>query len=217
MKQIRIIGLALVVVFAVSAVAGASASAAPVWKLSGAEITKATTVLSESITEGKPAEKGSLKLADKKAGTEIECEGTDEGTVGPGNKDEVTKVEATKCKFIKSGSCEASKAVTAKAVELPWITELYEPEAGKIRDHVKAHAGGGAPGWKVECTVGGIFKVQDTCTNESNTAMNNVAGGVEAVFDAKTPKAKCSLGGEEGEVKGADLNKNPSTGTLTVG
>lgn len=220
MQRLKVLGLAFVAVFAVSAVAVASASAAPVWKLNGAELTTATTILSESGVVGKPTEKGKLTLTDIEAGTSIECAGKAEGKVGPGNKDEVTSMEATGCNFVtgKNGSCEASKPVTAKAVALPWVTELYEPETGKVRDHIRAHSGGGAPGWTVECTVSGIFKVQDTCTGESNTAMNNVTGGVEAVFDAKTPKGNCTIGGAgAGEVKGASLNKNPAGGTLTVG
>jgi hypothetical protein len=210
MKGMKI-GLALVAAFAITAVAAASASAAPVWKLNGVEIKEAVSVKSKSV--------GKLKLSDTGAGTEIECEGTDKGKVGPGGKDEVIEITATGCSFVsaKNGSCEASKPVTAKAVNLPWVTELYEPEVGKIRDHIRAHSGGGAPGWVVECTVAGFFKVQDECTGESNTAMSNVTGGVDAIFDATTPKANCSIGGTgTGKVEGTDLNENPVAGTITV-
>ena len=199
MSRIKISVLTLFALFAIGAVASAASSAA-VWRINGTEIT----------TAKKAKSKGTLKLADTGAGTEIECEGKDEGTVGAGSKDEVTKIEATNCKFIKAGSCEASKPVTAKAVNLPWKTELYEPKSGEIRDHIKATTG--EVGWAVECTVFGVFKIQDECkAAESNTAMTNVTGGVDATFDATTPKANCSVGGTgTGSVLGTDLNENPS-------
>jgi hypothetical protein len=212
MSRIRLIGLALVAVFAFSAVTVASASAAPVWEqqIGGTfgPITTPVTAASKSI--------GNLTLTDSVAGTSIECAGTDSGKVGAGSKDEVTSITASSCKFVTAGSCTSSKPVTATAKNLPWITELYE-EAGKVRDHVKAHSGGGEPGYDVECTVAGIFKVQDECLGETNTAMNNVTGGVEAVFDATSPKVKCSIGGAgSGTVLGKDLNENPASGAIRV-
>ena len=240
MSRIRIIGLALVAVFAMGAVAASAASAAE-WeqettKCEKVEKGKGKYTNSECKTEGAPNEwekitkfrpittpvtassksVGSLTLSDSGAGTTIECTGTDSGTVGAGNKDEVTAITASACKFVSAGTCTASKPVTAKAVNLPWVTELYE-ESGKIRDHVKAHSGGGQPGYVVECTVAGIFKVQDECIGETNTGMENVAGGVDASFDAITPKANCSIGGTgTGSVKGVDLNENPASGAIRV-
>ena len=221
MSRIRLIGLTLVAALALSAVAVASASAAPVWRLNGAEVKEATTVKSKSI--------GKLVLSDTSTGTVIECEGTDKGTVGPGAKDEVKEITATSCGFKegKHGSCEEGHPVTATAVHLPWKTELYE-EGGRVRDRITygskgQEEKGEAPGWKVECTVLTFFKVQDECTGVSNTGIENFAGsetlpsGVKAIFDATTPKANCSVGGAgTGEVTGIDLNESPAGKTLTV-
>ncbi len=209
MQRIKILGLALVTVCAVSALVSASAFAAPEWLLNGKPITTPFSIKSKSV--------GSLLLSDLGApggGTAITCKGTDKGTVGPGAKDEVTEVTATGCTFEKAGSCESSKSVTAKGVHLPWKTEL-ELVSGELRDMVTGTSG--EPGWAVECTVGGIFKITDECTGLTSTGISNVSGGVDAVFDAKTPFAKCSVGGANaGMVSGTDLNENPVGGTLTT-
>jgi hypothetical protein len=206
MKQIKIIGFTLVAMFAISIVAAASASALE-WLLNGKPIAAPVLVNSKSI--------GKLLLADLAApskGTFIECEGNDEGTVGPGDKDLVSSITATKCNFEKgrSGACEESKTVTAKALGLPWNTLLYT-ENGKTRDSITSEHGT-AIGWNVECTVAGFFKVQDECTTKlASTAMANVTGGVSATFEA-SETASCTQGNStSGMVIGSDLNENPGT------
>ena len=209
MKHAKIFGLAMVVLFAIGAIGSAAAFAGPEWLLNGAAITSPVSIKSKSV--------GSLLLSDLKApsgGTAVKCTGTDEGTVGPGALDLVTEVTATGCTFEKAGSCTTSDRVTAKAVDLPWMTQL-ELVSGELRDMVTGT--GGEPGWAVECTVGGIFEITDTCTGLTSTAISNVSGGVDAIFDAKTPLAKCSVGGaNSGMVSGTDLNENPAGGTLTT-
>lgn len=205
MKQIRIIGLALVAMFAISAVAAASASAL-IWLLNGKPIAVPVAVKSTSI--------GKLLLADLAApsgGTFIECEGNDKGTVGPGNKDLISEITATKCNFEtgRAGACEESKTVTAKAIGLPWNTILYT-ENGKTRDSITSE-NSAEIGWKVECTVLKVFKIQDECTTKlASTAMANVTGGVSATFEA-SETAKCTQGNAtSGMVLGSDLNENPA-------
>jgi hypothetical protein len=205
--------LALVAVFAVVAVMSATASALQ-WLIGGRPVTAATAINST----------GKLLLSDlrPKLGGQvaIECEGTDRGTVGPGAKDEVTTITAEKCKFQSglNGACEASKEVTAKAVNLPWLTLLLDSSRSPsgIGDRVTADNGRN-PGWSVECTVAGIFKITDTC--ESSTAepdIINLATGVDARFLA-SETAGCSEGdATSGIVIGNDLNLNPAGGTLSV-
>jgi hypothetical protein len=212
MKRIRIIGLTLVAVFAITAVVASSASALQ-WLINGRSIAAPVAVKSSSV--------GSLLLADLAAtggSTAILCTGTDEGTVGPGNKDSITKITATGCSFEsgKNGVCEASKPVTAGALHLPWTTELLTV-GGKTRDMLTGT--GGNVGWKVECTVAKIFKVSDECTSATaEPLMTNVTGGVDATFEA-SETASCTKGNStSGMVIGTDLNENPSsTEILTTG
>ncbi|HEY2631125.1 MAG TPA: hypothetical protein VGI26_01970 [Solirubrobacteraceae bacterium] len=199
MRKIHIVGLALVAMFAFFAVSVASASAVE-WLIKNEAIAAATAVKSKSV--------GKLVLEDMGM-SKIECEGTDAGTVGPGAVDSITAITATGCVAV-SGSCEAP--VTAKAVGLPWATELVAGPRDKITTV--------AAGWAVECLVAGIFKIQDTCTGATSTGISNVAAGVDAAFDAtsgETP-ATCTLTGKAtGLVEGTDLNENPAGGQLTVG
>jgi len=248
MKRINIIGLCLVAAFAMSltVVASASATGAPKWGLckegrAGASLYEDSLCLKDTgtgnwefeeltaqmaVTGGTPTGKG-LVLEDMKAGTSIECEGTQEGFVGPGAEDEITKISATKCKFIKQGSCGASPPPVANAVNLPWKTQLLSEtnkETGKLLlvIDILAHAGGGEPGWDVECTVGGFFKVQDTC--KAPIAKLTVTAILHDVIDTEFTKlltkefpANCSLGGnKEGLVEGpAEIKpKTVTTGSL---
>jgi len=180
------------------------------WLLNGEPITTAAAVTSA----------GTLLLGDLAAtGGEVAivCEGTDKGTVGPEAKDEVTSMTATACTFEsgKNGSCTASDAVTARAVHLPWLTLLVSV-AEVTRDKLTGSAG--APGWQVECTVGGIIKVSDECTSANALPdVVNLASGVDTEFLA-TETAGCSLGtATSGMVIGSDLTKNPTGQTLSVG
>jgi hypothetical protein len=211
MTRIKIIGLTLVAVFAISAVVSASASALQ-WLLNGRAITSAVNISSKAV--------GTLLLADLAAtGGEVAllCEGNDKGTAGPGAAGTVSEITATGCTFQekKNGSCTASDKVTAVAVHLPWKTTLTTVGANT---RIALAGTSGNPGWSVECTVGGIIKVQDTCTSSAAAPLaSNVAGGVDATFES-SETASCSLGnGSSGMVIGTDLNANPTGKTLTVG
>jgi hypothetical protein len=157
---------------------------------------------------------GTLILEDTKAAfgpSRIECEGSDEGTVGPGTADELTKATATKCKVL-SGACSEGSAV-AHAVHLPWKTKL-EVINGEVRDKIES-SGAGEPGWNVECTA--IFKVEDTCTGTTTTGIKNVSTGVDAIFDAKSAHANCTQGGAgSGVVEGTDHILNPTGKQIRV-
>jgi hypothetical protein len=161
----------------------------------------------------------SLELTDTKAtggSSTIKCSGTDAGWVG-GSVDSISKINTTKCERI-TGLCESGKTVTATPIDLPWSTELKEESGGEIRDAI--HATGKGPGYKIECTVGGIFKVADECFGSLTTKMknNHSNGTVEAEFESKSGKIECSLGGKEaGEVKGVDTTKQQPPGAMAVG
>jgi hypothetical protein len=194
MSRIRIIGLALVAVFAFSAVAAASASAAPEWLVAGAKPTSPVAVTSK--TEGK------LKLTDEGVGVTVECEGTDKGTVGPKSADTVSTVTPKNPCTVTAGTALCGTTANASALHLSWETSLIEPVAGEIRDEVKNSTNN--PGWKVEC-LGGL-KTTDECTGDSSTLIHNntpAAGVVTAEFEAKSAHANCTVGGTgKGKVEG---------------
>jgi len=235
MKLTKIIGLCFAAVFALSLMAVSSASAVE-WgtchKPDGTKkfvytdslcLIKSPTKVGEyeflkltSTVAVTGASEGKLKLEDMEAtggASLIECEGNQEGTVGPGAEDEVTKITATSC-VIVSGSCE--NEATAKAVNLPWKTELAE-EGGAVYDKIISGTGGES-GWKVECKVLGIFKVQDTCEGTAKTRSLDINNGVLVHFEPPLQKAaKCSLSGKEsGLVTGLVKIEGPSSSTLLL-
>ncbi len=171
MLRIRIIGLALVAMFALSAVAVASASAAEnEWSLSKVDVTSTMNVTS----------KGKLELTDTStaAGSvTVTCEGTDAGTVLPGGKDSTTSITATKC----TSNNSACTSPTAKAVNLPWTSQLKEKGT---RDLIKS-ANSTTLGWLVDCETL-LGKKSDECTTKSTeVVVENTKTGVNTIFSKK--------------------------------
>ncbi len=236
MKFIRIAGLCLAAMFVMSMVAAGTASAAPHWLVclpwTNSPTRYATHQCKEasgggewewSELKGTEAVVGvgtTITLRDKNAtggSTAVQCSGTQEGSVGPGNFDRVTKVtvKAENCKRVENTLCES--VVEVKAVNLPWQTELYETES-KIFDRINTvGTAGKEPGWAVTCKTL-LGNKTDTCEaegtgkEESLLLENKVTKGTEAELlvlatFAKKNKAKCSEGGaKEGEVEGSVAN-----------
>jgi hypothetical protein len=146
---------------------------------------------------------GSLELEDSKAtggATAVQCSGAGTGTVGSGGSGSVKTVTATGCKFVagKVGSCEESKGVTTRAVNLPWSTKLEERSGGEVRNVITSTVAGKAPGYATECTVGGVFKISDECTGVTSANVRpNRAKTVETEFDKTSEPGTCSVGGEK--------------------
>jgi hypothetical protein len=171
-----------------------------------------TKAVSETV-EVTSSTPGGLEIENSKTpggATALKCEGTRLGTAGSEGSGSIRRVTTTHCSFVKAGSCESNKAVTIRALNLPWATKLEE--VGKeVRDSITSSVAGKAPGWAVECTVGGIFKITDECTGNTSTGIHNVRneGKVEADFDKVTEEkpATCSVGGEKaGFVRGIELS-----------
>lgn len=184
--------LALAAVLALSIVAAASASAAPVWE------EESFGVWSEIKVKAKSDGAEEVTFLDEGTGLELECEGPNSGTVGPGSADEVTSVLYSKCVVFK-GTCASASATPAN---LPWKTKLVLA-GSEIRDEIE-NGGKGEPGWNIVC--GGV--VADTCTGKTSTAMSNFVptGKVEALFDAKSAKTNCSAGGAgKGRILGFNI------------
>jgi len=232
LKRFRIVGLCLAAVFAMSAVATSSASAAPVWQQCGAgtEFTNSLCTTSgsgpfgwvEVATKVAVTSEGRLTLTSS-TGTELECPesteavGKDEGFIGPSSADEITKITdsagkaVVKCKIVKAGSPACSAPATATAVHLPWITKLILVGT-EIRDEIVSGTGG-APGYETKCGNG----LSLTCTGATSTAVTNntVTGNVELTFEAKSAATSCGLG-ITGKVKGTDTILHPAGGAIRV-
>jgi hypothetical protein len=155
----------------------------------------------------------SLTFEDTGAKTAMECQGGGTAKLNAKGTGEIVALTATSCKFVagKNGACEASKPVTAKATHLPWKTKLEEAAGGEVRNAIE-NSGTGLPAYEVECTVAGIFKVNDKCEGNTSTSIKrrtSAAGGegtVEGAFDEKSPLANCSVGGEKtGKMAGISL------------
>jgi hypothetical protein len=163
----------------------------------------------------------------------VQCSRIRDGFVGPNGAAEITEIltlagaAVSTAVLVASGlSCTnvtecASPIVWA--VNLPWLTLLVLWEEGAetgFADLIQPHAGGGNPGWAVECTVLGI-KVEDTCTApEAAASITNVATGVLGVFSVPFTElmglklVTCGGGGETGQLEGEGEVTVNSLGTL---
>jgi hypothetical protein len=227
MKFIRIAGLCLVAMFAMSMVAAGTASAVPVWEhcetekggtatkyesdqcktaLSGGEFSWQEVKGTEAVRSH-----GSLLLTDTKVPIEgevsVSCTGENVGFVGPKNHDRITEIINIHC--VPDKGCEKVEGETATPLGLPWQTEIVETEGG--RDDIKAVEAGKEAGWSVECKVLGVTKADECKTNAGSTSLENVwtkgVGKGELLvltqFDEHTAAANCSVGGTgAGKVRG---------------
>jgi hypothetical protein len=232
MRSIKITGLCLVAVFAMSMVASATASAAPVWKQcrEGSEnLTKYTDGKCSGLnaegkyewmelkTTEKVLTKATLRLYDTKTllgVSEVDCSGTTVGTIGPGKYDRTETIRIAGCNPVSV--CKNVETVIPKG--LPWQTELYE-SAKEQRDKISAGAG-----WEVKCEVILSKKETDTCTTvageEGSTLMTPITVGtksiVKAEFETKSGRANCTLGGAKAGVVGGIATIEPQEGGWSI-
>jgi hypothetical protein len=194
------------------------------WETKQLAVTETSEVTSSTL----PGSKG-LELEDSKAtggATAMTCTETNTGTVGANGTDSVKTIKALECKFVagKRGSCEESAGVTMTYRNLGWSTALEERVVGtqkEVRDVITSLATGKAPGYSVECTVGGIFKVADECTGTITTKVraNRAEGTVETVFDEMSEKetGSCTVGGAgAGRISGTIISKLRNGGAYWI-
>lgn len=204
MRKFHIVGLALMAVFAFSAVMVANASAAE-WLCKEGGVFKACSAAKAVDSEG------TLTLSDATLlGTiTIECSGTNVGTVGPGAADSITEIldlaKATKdilCKVTGGTALCGTAEALAEAIHLPWKTELLSTTIDDLTT-----SGAGNPGWHVVCSTG----TEDECTKAlAELTMKNEANGtVDALFNA-AENATCLNG--VGKVSGLVLILATATG-----
>ena len=218
MKAIKLAGLCLAAIFAVSLVASTAASAAS-WKrcVEGAGGTTkyetsqcnhiGSTNKYEWVTLGgteKVIASATLTLKDTNTPTgtvAVTCSGTDEGAIGPTKYARIETIAVASC---TEGEGCGKLVRKAEPVNLPWQTELFETEKA-LRDLIVSAIGKGPVGWKVTCTIGGI-ETADECTGETDsTLMTDTKGMVLATFESKSGKPYCTVGGpESGEVLGTN-------------
>jgi hypothetical protein len=167
MKSIRIVGLCLVSMFAVSMVLAGTAQAKWEQCSEGPESTTPTKYKNHLCEEAAPNNagrwqwnevkgteevriKGSLRLADTKtlAGeAAIECSGELIGDIGPGQfaRIQEIKTSANQCRPIKV--CENAEEFEAR--NLPWQVEAYNTE-GKHLAKLVGTVAGKEPGFKLK-------------------------------------------------------------------
>lgn len=216
MRKIQVLGIALVAMFAFSAIVASMASAETTllaeFLLNGAAITTAVATAGE----------GELILEDNKAGLGVKCSGILDGTVSSDGKDEVSTVltlagvtvTLTAPLLCKSNKfCEESATdIEASPEKLPFLSQAELTEAGAFRDIVTAAT------YFTSCLVIGI-KVSEECTaTNASYEMLNLAGGIEAM-EKVSPNGTCTVGGSgAGELTFAagNLLKPTAGGTLSV-
>jgi hypothetical protein len=181
MKKLQVVLLALVAMFAFSAVLSASAMA------DKAE----TTLLAEWLKAGVAV---AANLASKSTGSltlihlnlaETTCTGSFDGFVGlngVGSINEVLNEKGEKVRETLTGTgpvlecvnklnCEKPEVVP---VHLPWATIMYLMENGKFLNLIY-NGGKGEPGYEVTCTVVGI-KVEELCVGQTSAILENMPG-----------------------------------------
>jgi hypothetical protein len=228
MRHLKIIYLTVLAAFLISAIGASGASAAfnKEWEVSECvkEATKTFLYTDSKCTVDSATKQGEWEILWKKVGstpvlvdtktsklelssggTTVECPGTGMGTVGEKGKDLTESITVGTCKIVTAGFCET--LISVKPVNLPWSTQLVEV-GGELRDLLSSD-GNGNPGWAVTCKTF-LGNKTATCTAADGTTKvtNNVPEDVvEAEFEAKTEKAKCTGGtSSEGSVLGTVTN-----------
>ncbi len=177
---------------------------APDWYVKKAGVFKAVTETVDAQIEG------SYEMIDTKwfGGAlyyGVVCKASDETEIKTDRELKILHFYGESCKPDKiakeppTNACEGY--LEQEGADLPWTLELYT-EGSEIRG--KFASVGGTPFWEAKCDTpaGSGF---DGCQVNTSTHMTNntSAGTVEAAFDTKSSKTKCTKGGTEaGEWKG---------------
>jgi hypothetical protein len=181
------------------------------WLVNGAEVTTELTVEST----------GELLLEDDKAPlvgkAAVLCSVIIDGWVGPnslGFESEILTLAGLAVGTLTSGTrlactsqtgCEATPAPLVNALNLGWETEVALAEGATSTTIARLrlpHAGGGNPGWEVECNVLGV-KVVDECTGPEFVSGSALEGA--SLLEAIAGGATCTQGGaNSGLIEGHD-------------
>jgi hypothetical protein len=217
MKPIRIVLVALIALFAFSAVASSSASASPEWYVKKAgkfEKVKGSIEVSGTASWQLVDTGSGFKGIHEPLGISCTYEKA-EGTISAGGISDINKLTGQHCTPLK-GCEEITHEVEFRGV--PLQMELYK-EGTEIRSKIVSGSKGLTPEFDFSCKVR-VFGTDelDECGMGTSTKMNNlVSGFVEGAFDTKSTKTKCSIGGKEtGEWKGTFVTIQPNTGVEAI-
>jgi hypothetical protein len=219
MKHLKIAGLCLVAMLAMSMVIATTATAARVWE-ECKEVATGTRYETNQCKVAGAADKwgwaeapagtplairikmNTLTLKDTKTllgEAQVVCGLEGEGVAG-GSVAKIEKVTLKSCVGVKV--CE--KETTAKAVDLPWKTEFFETEK-KVFQTLKG-TGSGEPGLEVKC-VSSLGPIEDKCVTESEKEEhlideNRVSGSELLLLETfqESRKWDCTIGGKESGV-----------------
>jgi hypothetical protein len=227
MRKINILGLALVAVFAFGAVAVSAAFAEEaLWLLNGNDIT--TAISSEA--------KGTLWLTDLSApfgAVMVVCNGSFDGTVGPGMEDEITAVlnsnkelvagtvagqDLILCGFLaeQHGACKTTPEADVETVGLPWKTLVELNTAGTGFVDLITSASGKV-GYRVTCKNVLEGETTDECTvAEGVSELTNVETGVLGIFKEANTGSCTASGSKSGDVEEGGITIATGGGTLSV-
>jgi hypothetical protein len=201
MNRSKTVLLAVVAVFAFSAMAAASASAAHVWLIGGAEVKEGEEV--NVLIDGTiflhhqlPAIVGGGEIT-------LKCTGQFHGTVNFKGLDKITSVLGLKgetskldCEVSQTSStlCKLSELLLVSALHLPWHSQLLLVTIGGkevVVDDLLSEAGK-VPGYESECIVS---KIKISCEGADRSQfIKNTAGGSVFEFFGEL-KNGCSDGG----------------------
>jgi hypothetical protein len=218
MKRIQIVGLTLVAVFALSALAVSSAFASGELLLAGNKMTAGEEIPIEIS--------GELLLEDSGAATSpsVICSGIFDGiTVGPtllyiSELLTLTKVAESNLVLCKKEKTCEGESVNVEALNFPWHVEieLMEVSGKSVYLAIFLNETGHDPEYNVDCLVPLLGLQEDNCSGESSARVNNTGEGLLGYFNllaltepfgAESKNANCSIGGTE---KGV-INNNPET------
>ena len=221
MRKFRILGVALVAVFAFGVITAVSASAAPTfllaeWLVNGATFTGELEV--ESV--------GTILMEDTATGVDLTCSGISDGLIGENGlgriSDVLTLNGLTTISLVAltepgTEGCTSSSGLCSEPLlwplHLPWDAqaELMEEPAGTFLLFVmlitESSTGGGLPGWYIICmkTIG---EPVDQCTAKENGVIDLsleltlLLGQFSDVFatEAGEKLATCTAGSSEAGV-----------------
>lgn len=130
--------------------------------------------------------------------SEIGCNESGKGTVGPGGEAEVTSTSLTGCEVIREVGhppCTRGLGATVRGLELPWHTLLYSG-VGATREY-------GSRAYEIVCDGLTVFG-----TGQTSTALETTGEGVNQIFDAKSePLVAGDMGTGVVTVTGSELLK----------
>jgi hypothetical protein len=217
--------LAMVTALAVSAVASASASAAPEWLVEGKPVT-ASTPVTFTLNKFKAYNIG---------GVVIECAAASgAGTVAPSGAGSITEFKLSKCHRNSAGNCksetleEQEKTEWVRMLHLSWPTKLKEFD-GRLKDWVEPNAGQ-PMGFEWECVGFLGTHIAEHCEMRATgvkeipwgtllTSLENDATTVQQRFETlrEEPRFECSgsYGSVEGEFDASIQLKGPEGKALS--